>query len=146
MDTYEYKSGPLLECPIYSFGGKCGGEQNLEGWGMETSSNRNASTLYPGGCFYLLDRDNEVLVELVSVVVAFRGLSFNNDSLDKHSKVIRAQRCVHVVFVCLGEPASLHSGICQREKGHRGRKRRHKVSLQSINSPELPPVLALAIP
>lgn len=60
VDSYEYLSGTMLECPIYSFGGIRDGEQDIDAWAMETSSDRSESVLYPGGGFYLLDPDNEV--------------------------------------------------------------------------------------
>lgn len=60
MDTYEYKSGTLLECPIYSLGGVKDGEQDMSKWAMESSSDSSETTMFPGGPFFLLDRDNEV--------------------------------------------------------------------------------------
>lgn len=60
LDSYEYESGALLECPVYSFGGKKDGEQKMENWAMESSSRKSDCVLLEGGSFYFLDRDNEV--------------------------------------------------------------------------------------
>ncbi|CAN0026397.1 unnamed protein product [Ectocarpus sp. 12 AP-2014] len=62
VDTYEYKSGTLLECPIYSLGGIKDGEQDMSKWAMESSSGSSETTMFPGGSFFLLDRDNEVKI------------------------------------------------------------------------------------
>lgn len=60
VDTYEYESGTLLECPIYSFGGDEDGELKMGSWGMESLSNKSENALFPGGSFFLLDPDSEV--------------------------------------------------------------------------------------
>lgn len=57
---YEYESGSLLGCPIYSMGGNNDGEQKMGSWAMESSSKKSENKLFPGGSFFFLDRDTEV--------------------------------------------------------------------------------------
>eukprot|EP00752_Nemacystus_decipiens_P011867 g10525.t1 len=66
LDTYEYESGTLLECPVHSFGGKKDGEQKMENWAMESSSRESDTILFEGGPFFFLDRNNEA--ELLHLV------------------------------------------------------------------------------
>ncbi|CAM9945715.1 unnamed protein product [Scytosiphon promiscuus] len=60
LDTYEYTSGTLLDCPIFSLGGKMDDEHKMSNWAMESSSGRSETTLFPGGSFFWLDHDTEV--------------------------------------------------------------------------------------
>lgn len=66
LDTYEYTSGKLLDCPIYSLGGKKDGEQNMSYWAMESSSCKSETTIFPGGSFFWLDKDIEVSFDRVN--------------------------------------------------------------------------------
>lgn len=79
LDTYEYESGNLLECPIFSFGGKKDGEQKMENWAMESSSAESDSMQFEGGSFFFLDRDNEagvILTYSACSVFPTQGLSW----------------------------------------------------------------------
>ncbi len=59
VDTYEYKSGTLLECPIYSLEGDKDSQQTMGSWAMESSSSKSSTIRFPGGSFFYLDQENE---------------------------------------------------------------------------------------
>jgi len=67
IDTYEYKSGSLLECPIYSLEGSKDSQQKMGSWAMESSSSKSDTIRFPGGSFFFLDQENEASLREVSM-------------------------------------------------------------------------------
>lgn len=67
IDTYEYKSGSLLECPIYSFEGDKDSQQKMGSWAMESSSSKSDTKRFPGGSFFHLDQGNEASKQEITI-------------------------------------------------------------------------------
>lgn len=78
-ETYEYRSGPPLPCPIIALGGmndRRVAAEDLEGWGEHTSG-RFALKLLPGDHFFLLSEGETLLQILSQELLAQGGEGYN---------------------------------------------------------------------
>ena len=66
VETYKYRPGPPLGCPIVAFGGRQDPEvsqEDIEAWGQYTTSNFGFQ-MYDGGHFFLREQEAELLRDI----------------------------------------------------------------------------------